>query len=159
MSERIAMRRYSESKSSPLAIDVSSLVGPFIVMLDRILVMQDWFDRLNRNKILSQSIQDIAWIKNKTLYIMELYKHWDDQKLFLKSLLDSKLPLVWESVFNIIEKQLSSNQIWVLNKKLSIKINPFERSLSLESRQLILEALEQKIWNRPDFVGPPKPMI
>lgn len=159
MSERIAMRRYSESKSSPLPIDVSSLVGPFIVMVDRILVIQDWFDRLNRDKTPSQSIQVIAWIKNKTLYEMELYKHWDDQKLYLKSLLDSKLPLVWESVFNIIEKQLSSNQIWVLNKKLSIKINPFERSLSLESRQLILDALDKKIGNRPNFVWPIKLLI
>lgn len=157
MSERLALRHYQSSKWEPLTIDVSSIVNWFTSIVERILTIKKWLYRLWKSKDTDiVSTQEISWIRNKILYEKWLLEHNNDKIVFLQNILNTKIFEVWENIDNIITKQLSSSQIRELNRQLSIDIDIHERALSPESKKIILSALEQKIGNRPDFVGPPK---
>ncbi len=154
MSERIPLKHYQSSKWQPLSIDVSSIVDPLVSMVERILTIQNWLERLITNKCNPLTFQEIAWIKNSDLYRMELRSYDNNIKRYLQSILDAKVPLAWENTYSLIEKQLSPSQIRTLNKLLDLNVDSHRIWLTRESRRLILDALEEKIGNRPNFVGP-----
>ncbi len=154
MGERLTLGHYQQ-KWPPIPVGVSNIVSTLVWIVQRILRVQKWLDRLTskHNPIL---IQEIVWIKNPALLKIELSKHDNNEAAYLRSILESKIPKIWEDIYNILEKKLTPTQIGDLNKFLDLNIDIYEMWLSHESKRIIVTAFDKKIGNQPSFVGPIK---
>ena len=75
--------------------------------------------------------------------------------LYIKNIHDTLISTVWENIMSILDKNLSSKEVRAINRHLSTQINQTEMRLTSESKKAITQALQSKIGNRFDFIGPP----
>lgn len=130
--------------------DLQNRISKILSIKQRLSLEETFFN----GNIKRVSLRDVSGINNDHLYEQWVQKHGNDV-LYIKTIHDAIIANVWENIMNILDKNLSPKEVRAINRYLSTDINQTEMKLTPESKKTVTQALQSKIGNRFDFIGPP----